>query len=137
MKTKIPLWINIVQVLLNLILLQQAYQFYFDHSAVLKSGITIDGVPDMNLIYEYAGRTFTMAAISIVILLSQNPRYFLLLFLINILRETQETFIDPLFPLTNAPIAPIGDFIIHIIIVGIEILAGITLYRITKKYAIS
>ncbi|MCI0549994.1 MAG: hypothetical protein L0287_03490, partial [Anaerolineae bacterium] len=131
--SKIPIWINIVQILLTLILLTASYWFYFDHSTVLETGITITGVPDLNLIYEFAARTFTMVVISIFVILSQNPRYFLLLFLMNILRETQEGFIDPLFPVANAPISPIGDFIVHIIIVAIEIFAFITLYRINKK----
>ena len=93
--------------LLIRILLQQTYLFYFDHEAVLSSGIKIDGVPDFNLIYEFAGRTATMAIVSIFIMYSQNVKLFIVMFLMNLLREIQETIIDPLFPLTNAP--PFSD----------------------------
>ena len=68
----IPMWINILQILLTLILVQQTYQFYFNLDAVLASGIEITGVPDKNLVYEFAGRTGTMAIISILIMLSQD-----------------------------------------------------------------
>ena len=61
-----------MQCLLILILLQQIYLFYFNHEAVLASGVKIDGVSDLNLIYEFAGRTATMAIVSIIIMFSQN-----------------------------------------------------------------
>ena len=67
----IPTWINIVQILLTMIVIQQTYQFYFDIDAVSASGITTEGIPNKNLIYEFAGRTGTMAVISILIML--NP----------------------------------------------------------------
>ena len=51
----------------------------------------------------------------------------------NILREGFETIIDPLFPLANAPMSPTGDFIAHLIIVGIEVWAFIKVYNITKE----
>ena len=44
-----------------------------------------------------------------------------------------ETIIDPLFPLANAPMSPTGDFIAHLIIVGIEVWAFIKVYNITKE----
>jgi hypothetical protein len=133
MKTIIPLWINILQCLLILILLQQTYLFYFDHEAVRSSGIKIDGVPDFNLIYEFAGRTVTMAIVSIFIMYSQNVKLFIVMFLMNLLREIQETIIDPLFPLTTAPLSPTGDLVAHIVIVVIELIAFIKLYKISKE----
>ena len=133
MKIKIPLWINIVQCLLILILLQQTYLFYFNHEAVSASGVKIDGVPDLNLIYEFAGRTATMAIVSIIIMFSQNLRLFMVMFLMNLVREIQELFIDPLFPLTNAPLSPTGDLVAHIVIVVIELIAFIKLYKISKE----
>ena len=51
----------------------------------------------------------------------------------NIFREGQEAIIDPLFPLANAPMPPMGDLILHIVIVAIEIWAFITVYRIVKQ----
>lgn len=131
--SKIPVWVNILQLLLTVIMLQQAYMFTFDHPAVLASGIQIDGVANLNLLYEFASRTFVMAVISLFVLVSQNPRYFLIVLLMNILREGLETIIDPMFPLANAPMSPSGDFIAHLIIVGIEIWAFIKVYKITRE----
>ena len=53
-QAKIPTWVNILQVILTLIMLQQVYMFYLDHQAVAASGITVEGVPDLNLLYEFA-----------------------------------------------------------------------------------
>lgn len=134
MKVKIPLWINILQGILILILLSQVYQFLLDHKAVLASGITIETVPDYNLIYEFAARSAVMAIVSIVILFSQDVKLFLVMFLMNILREGFETIIDPLFPLINAPVSPTMDLFLHLIIVTIELLAFIKLYKIYKSF---
>ena len=133
MKTKIPIWINVVQTILILIMLQQVYLFYIDHAAVLASGITIQSVADHNLVYEFAGRTATMAIVSIFIMFSQNVKLFVAMFLMNLLREMQETIIDPLFPLANAPVSPTWDIIIHVVIVAIELLAFIKLYQLSKE----
>lgn len=128
----IPMWINILQILLTLILLQQTYQFYFNLDAVLASGIEIKGVPDKNLVHEFAGRTGTMAIISILIMLSQDVKLFIIMFIMNVLREGQETIIDPLYPLINAPVSPITDLILHLVIVSIEIIALLKLFGIYK-----
>lgn len=133
LNTKIPIWVNAVQVVLTLIMLQQVYMFYFDHSSVAASGIVVEGIPNLNLLYEFAGRTATMALISIVVLISQNPRYFLVVLLMNLFREGQETIIDPLFPLLNAPMAPSGDFVAHLVIVAIELLAFIAVLKIVRQ----
>ena len=101
--SSIPIWINVLQVLLTLIVIQQTFQFYFDLDAVLASGIEITSIPDKNLVYEFAGRTGTMAIISILIMLSQDVKLFIIMFVMNIFREGQETIIDPLYPLANAP----------------------------------
>ena len=130
--TKIPIWVNILQVLLTLIMLQQVYMFVFDHEAVAGSGISVNGVPQLNLMYEFAGRTLVMALISIFVLITQNPRYFLIVLLMNILREGTETIIDPIFPLANAPMTPTGDLIAHIIIVAIEVWAFVRVLRIVR-----
>ena len=131
-ESHIPTWINIVQILLTMIVIQQTYQFYFDIDAVSASGITIEGIPNKNLIYEFAGRTGTMAIISILILLSQDVKLFIIMFVMNVFREGQETIIDPLYPLANAPVDPTTDLILHIIIVAIEVLALIKLISIYK-----
>lgn len=133
MNNKIPLWINILQGILILIMLSQVYQFSLDHEIVLASGITIETVSDYNLVYEFAARTAVMAILSIVILISQDVKLFLAMFLMNILREGLETIIDPLFPLINAPVSPTMDLMIHLVIVGVELLAFIKLYKIYKS----
>ena len=51
----------------------------------------------------------------------------------NLLREIRETIIDPIFPLTNAPLSPTGDLVAHIVIVGIELIAFIKLYKMSKE----
>jgi len=128
----IPIWINIVQILLTMIVIQQTYQFYFDIDAVSASGITTEGIPNKNLIYEFAGRTGTMAVISFLIMLSQDVKLFIIMFVMNVFREGQETIIDPLYPLSNAPVDPTTDLILHIIIVTIEIMALLKLINIFK-----
>ena len=136
MKTSpIPIWINVLQVLLTLIVIQQTLQFYFDLDAVLASGIEVTSIPDKNLIYEFAGRTGTMAIVSILVMLSQDVKLFIIMFVMNIFREGQETIIDPLYPLANAPVTPSTDLVLHMIIVSIEFVALlklITIYRSKK-----
>lgn len=132
-QAKIPIWVNVLQVILTLVMLQQVYLFYLDHQAVAASGITIEGVPNLNLLYEFAARTAVMAVVSITVIVLQNPRYFLVVLLMNILREGQEIIIDPLFPLATAPMPPVGDFVMHLIIVAIEIWAFITVFRIVRR----
>ena len=131
--SSIPTWINILQSLLILILIQQTFQFYFDIDSVKASGIITEGVPNQNLIYEFAGRTGTMAIVSILIFLSQDVKLFIIMFVMNILREGQETIIDPLFPLANTPASPTVDFILHVIIVAIELGGLVRLIRIYKQ----
>lgn len=133
LNTKVPIWVTVLQIILTLIMLQQVYMFYFDHQAVAASGIVVEGIPNLNLLYEFAGRTATMALISIVVLIAQNPRYFLVVLLMNLFREGQETIIDPLFPLSNAPMAPTGDFVVHLIIIAIELWAFITVFKIVRQ----
>lgn len=133
MKNKIPLWINILQGVLILIMLTQVFQFLLDHKTVVASGISLQTVSDYNLVYEFGSRTAVMAIISIVILYLQEIKLFLAMFLMNILREGFETIIDPLFPLLNAPITPTIDFVLHIIIVGVEVLAFMKLFTIYKS----
>ena len=135
--SSIPIWINILQLLLIMIMLQQTYQFYFDKKTVMASGIRIEGIPTQNLIYEFAARTGTMAFISILILFSQDIKLFIIMFIMNVFREGQETIIDPLFPLANAPVSPTADLILHILIVAIEFGALIKLIKIYKVSKIS
>lgn len=131
--SQIPIWVNVVQIILVLIMLMQVVWNYFDHPLLLEQGVTIEGIPDLNLIYTLGGRTLTMAAGAIFVLLTQIPKQFLVVLFMNIVREGQEMFIDPLFPVANADATPIVDFGIHVVIVAIEILAFIAVYRIVKR----
>ena len=131
--SKIPIWVNIVQILLVLIMLMQVFWNYFNHPLLLEQGVTIGGIPDLNLIYTLGGRTATMAAGAIFVLITQIPKQFLVVLFMNIVREGQEMFIDPLFPVANADATPAVDFGIHVVIVAIEILAFIAVYRIVKR----
>ena len=133
MKVKIPIWISVLQVILTLIMFQQVYQFTLDHQAVAQSGITIEGTPNLNLLFEFAGRTATMAVASLLVIILQNPRYFLVVLFMNLVREGLETIIDPLYPLANAPMTPVNDFIAHLVIVALELWAFVVLYKIVKK----
>tara|TARA_B100000900_G_scaffold208734_1_gene176956 strand:+ start:1018 stop:1257 length:240 start_codon:yes stop_codon:yes gene_type:complete len=74
-----------------------------------------------------------MAIVSILILLSQDIKLFIIMFLMNVFREGQETIIDPIYPLVNAPVTPTIDLVMHIIIVAIEIGALVKLIKIYKS----
>ena len=74
-----------------------------------------------------------MAIVSILILLSQDIKLFIIMFLMNVFREGQETIIDPIYPLVNAPVTPTIDLVMHIIIVAIEIGELVKLINICKS----
>ena len=94
MKTKIPLWINILQVVILAILSFQTYACYFNPS-LLYPGFTVDEVT-AKIIYVLAGRNAVMMVISIIALVRQNPRFYSFAFLMHSLRELQDMFITPL-----------------------------------------
>lgn len=130
--SRIPLWINIFLILLVLIMAMQVYWFYFNHQSLVDAGITTEGIPNLNIIYTTAGRLVAMIAVSIFVLVTQNPNQYLIVLFMSIFREGQESFIDPLFPYANAgPVAV--DIGMHAVIVALEIWAFITVYRIAKK----
>ena len=133
LKSDIPIWVNVLQVLLTLIMLGQVYMYFFDHDLLAATGVTVNVTPDLNLVYEMGGRTLTMAAASIFVLITQNARQFLVVLFMNILREGTETIIDPLFPIANAPTGPAMDFGMHVVIVAIEILAFVVVWKRLKK----
>ena len=70
--------------------------------------------------------------------LSQDVKLFIIMFVMNVFREGQETIIDPLYPLVNAPVTPTIDLVMHIIIiVAIEIGALAQLFKIYKSQEIN
>ena len=137
LNTRIPIWVNIVQIILTLIMLTQVYMYFFDHQTMEATGIQVDSVPMLNLVYEMGARTLTMAAGAIFVLITQNPKQFLVVLFMNIVREGQEMIIDPLFPVANAPAGPAVDFWIHVVIVAIEILAFIAVFKIIRSETFS
>ena len=128
----IPIWVNIFLLILVLFMPIQVYWFYFNHQSLIDAGITIEGVPNLNIIYTTAGRLVAMIAASVFVLITQNPHQYLVVLFMSIFREGQETIIDPLFPYVNAA-PPMADFVIHLVIVALEIWASIIVYRMTKK----
>ncbi len=133
MKKKIPLWVNIMQTILILIMLGQVYMYFLNHQMLADSGVQVDSVPMLNLVYEMGARTLVMALVSIYVMVTQNPLQYLVVLLMNIIREGLETIIDPLYPVLTAPASPMVDFGIHVVIVVIEIVAFVTVYRIAKR----
>ena len=131
-KKKIPLWVNIMQAILILIMMSQVYMYFLNHQMMEATGVKVDSVPMLNLVYEMGARTLVMALVSIFVIKSQNPQHYLVVLLMNILREGQEMIIDPMFPVANAPGTPTVDFLIHVVIVLVEIFAFITVYKISK-----
>jgi hypothetical protein len=131
--SRIPIWANLVLVMLLLFMSVQVVQFYFGHDMLAESGITIDGTPNKNILYTTAGRLVAMIGASVFVLVTQNPNQYLVVMFMSILREGQEMFIDPLFPYANAPAPPIVDFGVHVVIVALEIAAFIAVYRIARR----
>ena len=132
-KSKIPLWVNIMQAILIIIMLGQVYMYFFDHQMMLDSGVRVEGSPMLNLVYEMGARTLVMALASIFVMITQDPKQYLVVLFMNIIREGQETIIDPLFPILNAPTTPTVDFGIHVVILVIELIAFITVWKITRN----
>lgn len=132
-KSAIPLWVNIMQAVLILIMATQVYGYFIDHESLLNAGITINGVGDLNLIYEMGARLSVMVIVSIFVMITQNPLQYLVVLIMNVFREGMEMIIDPLYPVLNAPATPMVDFLIHVIIVAIEIWALITVVRRIRK----
>lgn len=129
MNERIPVCIYVLQGVLTLILLSQAASYY----RLEYPEIEISGVADQRAIYELAGRTLTMGLVSIIVILSRNPSYFVVLLLVDVLRETQEMFIDPLFPPASASIPPAADAMVHVVIIALEIWALITVHKISRR----
>lgn len=129
----IPLWVNIALVVLVLLMALQVVWNYFDHPYLMEAGITIEGDPDRNVLYTTAGRLLAMIGASVFVLITQDPAQHAVVWFMSILREGQEMFIDPLFPMANSPAPPIADFGIHVVIVAVEIAAFVTVYRIWRR----
>lgn len=128
----IPTWVNVVLVFLVLIMAIQVFWNYLDHPYLMEAGITVEGDPDRNVLYTTAGRLVAMIGASIFVLVTQDPAQHAVVWFMSILREGQEMFIDPLFPMANSPAPPAADFGVHVMIVALEIAAFVTVYRLAR-----
>ncbi|MGI9612277.1 MAG: hypothetical protein ACR2QO_05165 [Acidimicrobiales bacterium] len=134
-KRRIPLWVNIMQAVLVLIMVVQAYELFFNHDALVAAGWETEGDPALNLIYEMGARLVAMIVASIFVMITQNPKQYLVVLIMNVVRESLEGVIDPLFPVADASAPPLADFLIHVLIVAIEIAALVTVARIARREA--
>lgn len=131
----IPLWVNIFMLVLIAFMGIQVYWFYFDHSSLADAGISIEATPDLNVLYTTASRLLTMIAATVFVMVTQNPKQYLVVLFMNVLREGQEMFIDPFFPYANSPASPAADFGIHAAIVALEIAAFVVVWKASKRKA--
>ncbi|MCX6058541.1 MAG: hypothetical protein NTW69_10370 [Chloroflexi bacterium] len=129
MKTKIPIWINILQVLILAILTFQTYACYFNPS-LLYAGFTVDAVT-VKMIYVLAGRNAVMMIISLLALIRQDARFYSFAFLMHSLRELQDMFI---VPLTGGGLAIFFVFLIVFVIP--EITAYFKLNKIANELSL-
>ena len=130
---RIPLWVNIMQGALVLIMAVQVYEHFFNHSALTAAGWETEGDPALNLVYEMGARLAVMVVASVFVMITQNPAQYLVVLIMNVVRESLEGVIDPLYPVADAPASPMADFLIHVVIVAIEVAALIAVARIVKR----
>ena len=130
---RIPLWVNIMQGILILIMVQQVVEYFFGHSGLVDAGIAVQGDPQLNLIYEMGSRLGVIVAASIFVMVTQNLRQYLVVLFMNVVREGTEMFVDPLWPVADAPLSPTADFLFHVVIVAIEVAAFVTVLKIIRR----
>jgi hypothetical protein len=130
MKTKIPLWINILQGIIFAILAFQTYACYFNPQAFYPDVATDSAT--RQALYVLGGRNALMAVISLLALVKQNPRFYSFAFIMHSLRELQDMFI---LPLTGEPGtgAIINFFVFLIVFVIPEVTAYIKLNRMANE----
>ncbi len=131
--SQIPLWVNIMQAILILIMAVQVVEYFFGHDGLVAAGIQVQGDPSLNLIYEMGARLGVMVVASVFVMITQDPRQYLVVLIMNVFREGQEMIIDPLYPVADAPASPTVDFFIHVVIVVIEIAALLAVLKITRQ----
>ncbi len=95
-------------------------QFYVDHQ-IVEASDTTEGIPNLHLLCAFGARIATIALLLIVVRIAQDLKYFFVILLMNLFREGFEKFIDPLHTLANDLVSPMVDFIMHIVIVAIEL----------------
>ena len=125
-KNKIPVWIYLLQGLLCLILAQQAFSYYqFDYWGEIASTDS-----EKRQLLELAGRTLAMLIVGVIVMISRNPHYFVVLFILNIVRETNETFVDTIYETDKSPIV---NILVHLVIISLEVWALVKAYKVSKS----
>ncbi len=123
-----------MQAVLILIMAVQVFEHFVGHDALINAGLSVEGDPQLNLVYEMGSRLGVMVVASVFVMITQNPLQYLVVLLMNVIRESSEGIIDPLFPVADAPASPAVDFGIHVVIVAIEVAALVTVWRISKRH---
>lgn len=131
--SQIPLWVNVMQAVLILIMAVQVIEYFFGHDGLVEAGINVTGDPSLNLVYEMGARLFAMVIISAFVMTTQNPMHYVVVLIMNVARESMEGIIDPLWPVADAPASPAVDFAIHVVIVAIELAALVTVWKISRQ----
>lgn len=126
MTTRMPIWINVLQIAILAILSYQTYGSYFDPE-LLFSGLESSPVTD-GIVNTLAGRNATMLIISLIALIWQNPKFYAFAFLMHFIRDLQDMF------MTLSAGMPIFVFFVFLIVFVIpEALALWTLHNLSKK----
>jgi len=73
-----------------------------------------------------------MFLIGIVVIVSRNPHYFVVVFIVDIARESSEAFVDSFYEIGTAAIS---NFVGHLGIVSLEVWILVKVYRISKVQA--
>ncbi|MCX6056877.1 MAG: hypothetical protein NTW69_01835 [Chloroflexi bacterium] len=124
MKIKIPIWINLLQVVILGILTFQTYACYLNPKSIYP-----DFVFDANtskMVYTLASRNAVMMVISLIALVRQDARFYSFAFLIHSLRELQDMFI---VPLTG------GGLVVFFVFLIVFVIPEITAYFKLNKIA--
>jgi uncharacterized membrane protein len=84
-RDKIPMWINILSIIVIAILIFQMYACYFNPSLAYGTFENIDA--NRQAILTLAGRNFVMIVVTLLALKSQNAMFLAFTFLMNFARE--------------------------------------------------
>jgi hypothetical protein len=84
-RDKIPMWMNVLSVIVIVILFFQMYACYFNPSLAYGTFENIDA--NRQAILTLAGRNFVMIVVTLFALQSQNAMFLFFTFLINFARE--------------------------------------------------
>jgi hypothetical protein len=84
-RDKIPMWINIISIIVIAILVFQMYACYFNPSLAYGAFENIDA--NRQAILTLAGRNFVMIIVTLLALKSQNAMFLAFIFLMNFARE--------------------------------------------------